>query len=72
MGNHQTSHRRPHNEITFTVECVGESGGEDPASALRSFRNALILRALWDANDFSGKSFELPALDRARRERTRH
>ena len=49
-------------DITVTAEYAGESGGDDPAGLLRPFRNDLILRALYSANDFARQSLELRAL----------
>ncbi len=49
-------------QITATVEYAREDGAEDPAALLRPFRNDLILRALWEANDFARQSFEIRGL----------
>lgn len=45
--------------VTLTVEYAGEEGGKDPTSRLRPFRNDLILRLFWEANDFSRTSVEI-------------
>ena len=50
-------------QITMTVEFADESlGANDPASLLRPFREDLILRGLWEANDFARQSLELRGL----------
>ena len=49
-------------DITLTAEYAGESGGDDPAGLLRPFRDDLILRALYTANDFARQSLEVRAL----------
>lgn len=46
-------------DLTFTVEYAREDGAEDPAALLRPFRNDLIVRGLWEANDFERQSMEL-------------
>jgi len=49
-------------EVTATVEYARETSTSDPASLLRPFRDDLILRALYEANDFARSSVELRAL----------
>ena len=49
-------------ELTVTVEYAGESGAGDAASLLRPFRDDLIVRALFEANDFARQSVELRGL----------
>lgn len=49
-------------QVTMTVEYAREEGADDPAALLRPFRNDLILRGLWEANDFARQSLELRGL----------
>lgn len=49
-------------EIIATVEYARETSTTDPASLFRPFRDDLILRALYEANDFARQSLELRAL----------
>ncbi|MCZ6689794.1 MAG: hypothetical protein O7H41_09340 [Planctomycetota bacterium] len=49
-------------QVTVTVEYLGEVGADDPASEFRPFRSDIVLRALWEANDFSRTSLELRGL----------
>ena len=49
-------------QLTLTVEYARETGADDPASLFRPFRDDLILRGLWEANDFARQSLELRAL----------
>ncbi len=49
-------------QLTATVEYAREEGADDPAALLRPFRNDLILRALWEANDFARQSLEVRGL----------
>lgn len=46
-------------QITATVEWVGEIGANDPTSVFRPFDDDLVLRALWEANDFARTSIEM-------------
>jgi len=46
-------------QITATVEWVGEVGASDLTSLYRPFDDDLVLRFLWEANDFSRQSLEL-------------
>lgn len=48
--------------LTTTVEYARENGASDPQALFRPFRNDLILRALWEANDFARTSLELRTL----------
>ncbi len=48
--------------LTTTVEYAHESGASDPQASYRPFRDDLILRALWEANDFERTSLEARAL----------
>ncbi len=43
----------------MSVECLDAGFRDDPVGRLRPFRNDLILRALWSANDFARQSLEL-------------
>ena len=50
-------------ELTLTVEYAGEDSDEAPPTALfRPFRDDLILRAAWEANDFARQSLEVRGL----------
>ena len=49
-------------ELTLTVEYAREDGAEDPAALFRPFRNDLIVRGLWEANDFARQSLEMRGL----------
>ena len=46
-------------QLTLTVEYAGEDGADDFATVFRPFRNDVILRALWEANDFARRSLEV-------------
>ena len=46
-------------QLTATVEWVGETGASDPTSVFRPFDDDLVLRALWEANDFARSQIEL-------------
>lgn len=46
-------------QITATLEWVGETGANDPTAVFRPFDDDLVLRALWEANDFARTSVEL-------------
>ena len=46
-------------QLTLTLEYAGEEGAEDPSALLRPFRDDLILRLFWEANDFARTSLEL-------------
>lgn len=48
--------------LTMTVEYARENGASDPQSVFRPFRNDMILRGFWQANDFARTSFEVRAL----------
>ncbi|MFK7739810.1 MAG: hypothetical protein AB8H80_05755 [Planctomycetota bacterium] len=45
-------------QITLTVEWVGETGAEDITALYRPFDDDLVVRALWEANDFERTSIE--------------
>ncbi|MEM1450234.1 MAG: hypothetical protein AAF726_16265 [Planctomycetota bacterium] len=45
--------------LTATVEYARENGASDVQAFFRPFRNDVILRAFWEANDFDRKSFEI-------------
>ena len=45
--------------LTLTVEYAGEQGADDIATLFRPFRNDIILRGFWEANDFARTSLEL-------------
>ena len=49
-------------QLTFTVEYAWETGADDFTSRFRPFRNDLILRAFWEANDFARTSIEVRLL----------
>ncbi len=46
-------------QITATVEWVGEVGANDSTAVFRPFDDDLVLRVLWEANDFARTSIEL-------------
>jgi len=46
-------------QLTMTIEYAGEDGAIDGPSVLRPLASDLILRGLWEANDFARTSFEL-------------
>ncbi len=46
-------------DLILTVEFAREWGAGDPTSRLRPFRNDLIVRALWNVNDFDRTSLEV-------------
>lgn len=48
----------PNDSLTATVEYARENGASDAQAAFRPFRNDLILRGLWEANDFERTSLE--------------
>lgn len=50
---------RDQDQLTLTVEYAREDGADDVSARLRPFLNDIILRALWEANDFSRTSFEV-------------
>lgn len=52
----------PNDSLTATVEYARENGASDDQAAFRPFRNDLVLRAFWEANDFERTSLELRAL----------
>ncbi|MEO1699383.1 MAG: hypothetical protein AAFU73_18985 [Planctomycetota bacterium] len=45
--------------LTATVEYASESGASDEQSVFRPFRNDLVARLFWEANDFERTSLEL-------------
>lgn len=49
-------------QITATVEWVGETGANDRTSIYRPFGDDLVLRGLWEAKDFDRTSVELRAI----------
>ena len=49
-------------ELTFTIEYAGESGADDAAAFFRPFRDDLIFRGLFEANDFARQSLEARAI----------
>lgn len=49
-------------QLTVTVEFAKETGASDPSALLRPFREDLILRAFWEANDFARQSLEVRGL----------
>ena len=51
-------------QLTTTVEYVGETGARDTdaAAALRAFRSDFVLRGFWEQNDFSRTSLEARAI----------
>ena len=46
-------------QITATLEWVGETGANDSTAVFRPFDDDLVMRALWEANDFARTSVEL-------------
>lgn len=46
-------------QLTLTVEYAWEEGADDTSSQLRPFRNDIIVRALWEMNDFARTSWEV-------------
>ena len=46
-------------QITATIEWVGEVGAEDFTATFRPFDDDLVVRAFWEANDFARTSVEL-------------
>lgn len=50
---------RSQDQLTVTLEYAREDGADDPSATLRPFLNDLILRVLWEANDFARSSVEL-------------
>lgn len=46
-------------QVTATVEWVGETGADDSTAGFRPFDDDLVLRAFWEANDFARTSVEL-------------
>ncbi|MFT4512765.1 MAG: hypothetical protein ACI91B_001464 [Planctomycetota bacterium] len=46
-------------QITATLEWVGETGANDSTSVFRPFDDDLVVRAFWEANDFARTSIEL-------------
>ena len=53
---------RDEDQLTLTLEYAREDGATDFAGRLRPFRNDLVVRALWDANDFARTSLEVRGL----------
>lgn len=49
-------------QLTMTIEYAHETGASDPSALLRPFRDDLILRGFWEANDFARQSLELRGL----------
>ena len=49
-------------ELTLTFEYAQERGASDPTSTFRPFRNDVIVRGLWDVNDFARSSLEIRVL----------
>ena len=49
-------------QLTLTLEYAREFGANDRQSVFRPFRNDLIIRLFWEANDFSRTSLEARAL----------
>ncbi|MEM7305291.1 MAG: hypothetical protein AAF682_01410 [Planctomycetota bacterium] len=50
---------RAQDQLTVTLEYAGETGADDAATVFRPFRNDVIARAFWEANDFARRSLEL-------------
>ena len=50
---------RDQDTLTVMVEYARESGAQDSTAALRIFQNDLVLRGLWEANNFARTSLEL-------------
>jgi hypothetical protein len=46
-------------QITATLEWVGETGANDSTAVFRPFDDDLVIRAFWEANDFARTSVEL-------------
>jgi hypothetical protein len=46
-------------QITATLEWVGETGANDSTAVFRAFDDDLVIRAFWEANDFARTSIEL-------------
>lgn len=46
-------------QITATLEWVGEIGADDSTAVFRPFDDDLVIRAFWEANDFARTSIEL-------------
>ncbi len=53
---------REQDQLTLTLEYAREEGATDAVSQFRPFRNDLIVRLFWEANDFSRTSLEGRAL----------
>lgn len=51
--------RSDQDQLTLTVEYAGEEGANDINATFRPFRNDLILRGLYEPNDFARSSLEL-------------
>ena len=49
-------------QLTITIEFVGEDGATDITSNFRPFDNDIVLRLFWEANDFSRTSLEARAV----------
>lgn len=49
-------------ELTLTLEYAGETGAHDAAQLLRPFGNDLIVRGLFETNDFARQSIEVRGL----------
>ncbi|MFT4840359.1 MAG: hypothetical protein ACI90M_000815, partial [Candidatus Azotimanducaceae bacterium] len=45
-------------QITATLEWVGETGANDSTAVFRAFDDDLVIRAFWEANDFARTSIE--------------
>ena len=50
---------RDQDQLTLTVEYAREDGADDPSALLRPFLNDVILRVLWEMNDFARTSLEV-------------
>lgn len=49
-------------QISLMIEYAGERGADDAASRLRPFQNDIILRGLWELNNFARTSLEVRGL----------
>ena len=49
-------------QLTITLEYVGENGASDVPSRFRAFDNDVVTRLFWEANDFARTSVELRLL----------
>ena len=46
-------------KLTVTLEYVGETGAKDSLADFRPFNSDLVIRAFWEASNFSRSSFEV-------------